>query len=123
MPKKFKKKWNPCKIAKNVGKFCIISMFATRLWARLTFVCEGHLRSFVGKTYVHEWKSLIADYRSPPFLFVVIFSCRRKEHVTAGIECCLNTVLDDTNDEADSNSLHGDIIADAQKRTSHRNEQ
>ena len=51
MPKKFKKKWNPCKIAKNVGKFCIISMFATRLWARLTFVCGQDLRARVEVTY------------------------------------------------------------------------
>ena len=35
-----------------------ILRFATRLWARLTFVCGQDLRSFVSKTYVRLWGTL-----------------------------------------------------------------
>lgn len=66
------------------------------------------------------------DWQSPllsPFLPIELLRCRRKEHITAAVEGGFDGVLNDTDDEADSDRLHGDIIADTEERASHRNEQ
>ena len=53
-----KKIWKPCKSAKIVTKPCTIPKVATRLWARLTFVCGEHLHALVGNTCMCLWGTL-----------------------------------------------------------------
>ena len=57
-----KKIWKPCKSAKIVAKPCTIPKVATRLWARLTFVCGQDLRSFVGNTCMRLWGRLVFEW-------------------------------------------------------------
>ena len=45
-------------LKKIVAKPCTIPKVATRLWARLTFVCGQDLRSFVGNTCMRLWGTL-----------------------------------------------------------------
>lgn len=46
---------------------------------------------------------------------VVILSRGGEEDITTGVEGGLNTILYDTNDETNGDSLHGDIIANAKE--------
>lgn len=46
-----------------------------------------------------------------------------EEDVAAGVEGGLDGVLHDTDDGADSDGLHGDVVADAEEGACHRNEQ
>ena len=57
------------------------------------------------------------------FLSIVVFRSSREEHIATAIQGGLDRVLHHTDDEAYGNSLHGHIVADAEERTSHWDEQ
>ena len=42
------------------------------------------------------------------------FSCCREDNVAGRIQCGLQGILDHTDDEADTDDLHGDIIGDTE---------
>ena len=46
---------------------------------------------------------------------VVILGRGGEEHITTGVERSLNTILYDTYDETNGDSLHGNIIANAKE--------
>lgn len=57
------------------------------------------------------------------FLPIELFCCSRKKHIAAAVEGGFDGVLDDSDDEADSYRLHGDIVTDTKERANHRNEE
>ena len=48
---------------------------------------------------------------------------RRKEDIGRRVEGRFRRVLEDANDEADADNLHGNIIGDTEEAASHRDEQ
>ena len=51
---------------------------------------------------------------------LVIFRSGGKFHVTGGVQRSLNGVLNNANDEANADDLHGNIIGDSEKGTCYR---
>ena len=51
---------------------------------------------------------------------LVIFRSGGKFHVTGGVQRSLNGVLNNANDEANADNLHGNIIGDSEKGTCYR---
>ena len=43
----------------------------------------------------------------------------REHHVGRGVQARLAGILDNADDEADADNLHGDIVADAEQRAAH----
>ena len=53
----------------------------------------------------------------------MVFGGGGKFHVTGGVQRSLNGVLNNANDEANANNLHGNIIGNAKQRAGHGDEQ
>ena len=51
------------------------------------------------------------------FHSVVIFRGSGEENIATGVKSCLYTVLYNTDNKADSYSLHGYVVADIEERT------
>ena len=66
---------------------------------------------------------ILAAISSSVFLPIEILGSSGKEHIAAAVEGSFYGVLDDTDDETDSDSLHGDIVTDSEERASHGDEQ
>jgi len=54
---------------------------------------------------------------------LVILGGSGKLNVASGVQRRLDRILDDTNDKADTNDLHRNVIGDAEQRAGHRNQQ
>lgn len=54
---------------------------------------------------------------------LVILGGSGKLNVAGGVQRRLDRILDDTNDKADTNDLHRNVIGDAEQRTGHRDQQ
>lgn len=54
---------------------------------------------------------------------LVILGGSGKLNVASGVQRRLDRILDDTNDKADTNDLHRNVIGDAEQRTGHRDQQ
>ena len=53
----------------------------------------------------------------------MVFGGSGKFHVTGGVQRSLNGVLNNANDEANADDLHGNIIGNAKQRAGHGDEQ
>ena len=53
----------------------------------------------------------------------MVFGGGRELHIGRGVQAGFHGILDDADDEADAHHLHGDVVADAEQRAGHRDEQ
>ena len=61
------------------------------------------------------WYTLLSSFS--------VFSCSSEQRVCRRVECCFAGVLDNSNDETDTNNLHSDIVGDTKQAAGQWNQQ